>query len=92
MDNNEMSFTRSNRWRGSEGRVFKSRQPTSGFSVELDGRCRHQDWPTNTNITAPPGQGANTRRTQDSRVCTAVRDSAAVGTIVWNPWKPPDQM
>ena len=34
----------------------------------------------------------NTRRTQDSRVCTAVRDTAAVGTIVWNPWKPPAQM
>jgi hypothetical protein len=26
--------------------------------------------------------GANTRRTQDSRVCTAVCDIAAVGTIV----------
>src|SRR5215217_4852488 len=38
------------------------------------------------------GHGTNTRRTQDSRVCTAVCDTAAVGTIVWNPWKPPAQM
>jgi hypothetical protein len=28
------------------------------------------------------GHGANTRRTQDSRVCAAVCDIAAVGTIV----------
>jgi hypothetical protein len=41
---------------------------------------------------APPGHGANTRRTQDSRACTAVRDTVAVGTIVWNPWNPPAQM
>ena len=37
------------------------------------------------------GQDANTRRTQASRVRTAARDTAAVSTIVWNPWNPPAQ-
>jgi len=42
--------------------------------------------------TGPAGHGVSTRRTQDWRVCTAVCDTAAVGTIIWNPWKPSAQM
>jgi hypothetical protein len=42
--------------------------------------------------TGPSGHGVSTRRTQDWRGCTAVCDTAAVGTIVWNPWKPSAQM
>ena len=42
--------------------------------------------------TGPAGHGVSTRRTQDWRVCTAICDTAAVGTIIWNPWKPSAQM
>jgi hypothetical protein len=39
-------------------------------------------WPGFRSHEALRGHGANMRRTQDSRVCTAVCDIAAVGTIV----------
>ena len=41
---------------------------------------------------APSGHGVSTRRPEDWRVCTAVCVTAAVGTIIWNPWKPSAQM